>query len=140
MIDGVDGEKEVSARHDIIHEAAGKELTICFIVQAILAENLPGALHYSAVQLAVGENVIDDVSDIVDSGVVDDLDPSGLTIDFDLGDMCTARECAHDWHLGDGIEWMRSLRRASLQNLREGDRAIRPFHDITPIAIFDIVN
>src|ERR1700674_1818160 len=110
MVDGVDGEKEVGARHDVIHEAAGKQLTISFIVEAIFAEDLSGALHHSAVQLAVGENVIYDVSDIVDSRVVDNRDPSGLAIDFDLGDMRSAWECASDRRLGDGVERMRSLR------------------------------
>ena len=139
MIDGVNSAKEVGARHDVIHEAAGKELTICCTVEAVFAEDLSGALHHSAMQLAVGENVIDDVSDIVDCRVINNRDPTGLAIDFDLGDMRTTRECAHDRHLGDGIERMRSLRRASLQDFREGDRAIRPFHDITPVAIFDII-
>src|SRR5580704_5405143 len=78
------------ARHGIIHERAGQKLTIA-VVDGLFHQRLADALYDAAVELAFNDERIDDDAEVVDTGILGDLDDSGLRIDLDLGDMAAVR-------------------------------------------------
>src|SRR5262245_66661474 len=78
-------------RHAIVHQRPCHELTI-LVVDGALKQRLPDALRDAAVYLPFDDHRIDDGSEIVDRGPVDDFGLAGLAIDFDLANMTAGGE------------------------------------------------
>ena len=72
------------------------QLPVVGIVLAIFAEHLTRALRDAADDLAIGQNLIDDIADIVAGGVAHHVNLAGVGIDLDFDDMRAARECQRD--------------------------------------------
>ena len=58
----------------------------------MLEQRLADALHHAAMALALDQQRIDDRAEVVDHGVPHHLDPAGVGIDLDLGDMAAVGE------------------------------------------------
>ena len=88
--DGIEGQI-TGARHRIIHEACGHELTIggvdCPFVQC-----LPDALRNATMDLPLDNHWIDDGAEIVDGAPSIDARDAGLRINLDFADMNASRE------------------------------------------------
>lgn len=77
-----------------------------FVVATALA-NLPSVLNHSAMQLTFRQHVIYHRSDIVNSGIGDDLKIPVLGIYFYFCDVRTTREGARDGEASHSVERMR---------------------------------
>ena len=123
-VDRFDAGHQVGARHAIIHEARGDELTVGGIVMAGFAEHLTGALHDTANELTVGKLRIDHRADVIDRSVTQDFHRPGVGIDLHFRHMRAAREGARDVALGDGVKRMRLVLRVAVDDLAHGDAAV----------------
>src|SRR5262245_3700806 len=83
----------VGARHTIIHERSGQKLTGYFIIDARFTECLTDTLDESTMDLPLDDHWIDHRADVIDRNIVDERYRTCVRVDFDLGDMGTAREC-----------------------------------------------
>src|SRR4029077_3676111 len=72
-----------SARHRVVLEAAGDQLAIG-IEHDRFHQRLADALRDAAMDLAIAEQFVDDLADIVDGGVTRERDQAGLRIDLDF--------------------------------------------------------
>ena len=73
----VNAGKVVGARHAVVLEAAGHELTVA-IVDDRLHQRLADALRHAAMDLALAEQVVHHPADVVDRGIAHDRDRAGL--------------------------------------------------------------
>ena len=62
------------------------------VIDGVLQQRLADALHDAAMQLAVDQHRIDDGAEVVDRGVLHDLDVAGVGIDLDLADVAAVRD------------------------------------------------
>ena len=62
------------------------------VVDAVLEQRLPDALHDAAVDLSFDDHRIDHRADIVHRDVAQQLHHAGIRIDLDLGDVRAGRE------------------------------------------------
>src|SRR5262245_5693090 len=94
----------VRARHEVVHERRGKQLTIV-AVDHLLAENLPHALRHPAMDLPLHNCLVQQVPDIIDCSVGHDGDDPGFRIDLDFTDVTSVRKTHLRGHkLCDAIE------------------------------------
>ena len=82
-----EGRQILCKRHRIIHKRGGRRLPENRFVDAMLPECLTNSLCDPAVSLTLEDHWIDRPSDIVNSGVTNDVRRSGLGIDLDLADV-----------------------------------------------------
>ena len=75
--------------HCVIHERAGEQLPVFFIVAALFQQGLPDRLCRATVNLAFDDHRIDDPAEIVDRHIPFDRHMAGIDIDFDF-DQVTA--------------------------------------------------
>ena len=75
------------ARHGVVHERARQQLPAVRIVDRMLQQRLPDALHDAAMDLAFEQKRIDGAAEVVDDRVAFDGDDAGLRIDLDLDDV-----------------------------------------------------
>src|SRR5262245_29515322 len=83
--------KVASARHSIVHERTGNELTV-LIVDNLLAQYLPYALSNPAVDLPFDQHRIDDAPYIIHDTVTGDLPIAGLRVHLDFADVASVRK------------------------------------------------
>ena len=76
------------ARHDVIHERRGQQLTIV-AVDHLLAENLAHALRHPAMDLPLNDCLVQNISDVIDRSVGHDGDDPGFRIDLDFADVAS---------------------------------------------------
>ena len=69
MIQPAYARDQTGTRHGVIHEARGQHLSRSVVIDHVLAEYLPRALHDAAVQLTLDNVVIDDDSAVIDGAV-----------------------------------------------------------------------
>ena len=62
------------------------------VVDRLLEQRLRDALGEAAVHLALDDQRVDDLADVVDAGVVADLDLTGLGVDLDRAQVGAVRE------------------------------------------------
>src|SRR5436190_2180137 len=77
----------VGARHRVIVVRAGQQLTGFLVVDAAFEDGLANPLRQPAMHLAGDDHRVDDAAEIVRRREVDDLQPAGVGIDLDFGDM-----------------------------------------------------
>ncbi len=94
--------QRVGARQRVIHEAAGQHLAGARLVHRALEQRLADALRDAAMHLAVQDERVDRLPDVVDRGVAHDFDRAGLGIDFEFADRSTGRVGRHAAGEGGG--------------------------------------
>ena len=67
-----DRRQVIRARHAVIHKRACEKLTTDWVINAMLAQRLAGALHDAAMDLAFDDHRVKHDPDIVDCGVGDE--------------------------------------------------------------------
>src|SRR6516162_11536610 len=82
----------ICTRHAVIHKRAGEQLSAGRIIDAVLAERLARALHDATMDLTLDDHRVQHDADVVDGGVCDESQLTGVRIDLDLGDMTAAGE------------------------------------------------
>ena len=98
-------------------------------------QRLADALGDAAMDLAMDDQRIDGAADIVDRGVVHELDGAGLRIDLDLADMAAIGKA----RLGDGLVAFGRERAAQIvrqiaalgrraRDVEQADRTVGAFH------------
>src|SRR5262245_57697439 len=80
------------ARHPVIHERAGDELSGVGTVDHLFQQSFADALRDRAMKLPLESQRIDDNSDIVDRAKTQQFDPAGFQLDFDLADHAAVGE------------------------------------------------
>ena len=78
------------ARHRVVHERSGQELTV-FVVDGFFDHRLADALRQPAVNLSFDDQRIDQVSGIVDRDELQQRRLAGLAIDFEHRDVAAER-------------------------------------------------
>ena len=95
--------------------------------------------------LAVNNERIDGAADVVDRGVVDELDGAGLWVDFDLADLAAVRET----RLGDGLVAFSRERALQIgrqigalgggaRHVEQTDRMVGALHGEASVLEFDV--
>ena len=79
------------ARHEVVDERA-RHQGAGVVVHRLLEQRLRDALDEAAVHLALDDQRVDDLADVVDAGVVADLDLTGLGVDLDRAQVGAVRE------------------------------------------------
>src|SRR5690606_34949344 len=74
----------VGARRHIVHQTAGDRLAAFGLVDHLLAQGLPDALHRAAIELAAHDHRIHDAADVIDAAIADDLHFPGGRVDLDF--------------------------------------------------------
>src|SRR5262245_20259163 len=133
------------ARHEVVHERRGKQLTIV-AVDHLFAENLPHALRHPAMDLPLHDCLVQQVPDVIDCSVGHDGDDPGCRIDLDFADVTSVRK-AHLWghKLRDTIEparqvlWQCGYPHAGCK-LENRDHTVGSCNSKYAVAEIDIVN
>jgi hypothetical protein len=73
-------------RHGVVGKRPSQELAI-FVKDGALHQRLPDALDNAAMRLTGNQQRVHNHPEIIDHGVLDDLDNAGLGINLDLGDV-----------------------------------------------------
>src|SRR6266851_8194213 len=88
----LEGAEIVGARHAIILERPGDELTALGVVDQVLQQRLAEPLDDAAVDLPLAQKRVQHVADIVDRAVARERHLAGLAVDLDFADMRARRE------------------------------------------------
>ena len=80
----------IGARHGVIHEARGEELTIV-IIGAVLKERLADALGETPMDLPIDDHWVDDIAEVVRGRKAHDRDLARLRIDLHLTGIAAGR-------------------------------------------------
>ena len=126
------------ARHAVIHEAARQHLPVG-IVKADLVEHLPEALHQSAVNLRLGERVVDDVASVVDAHIGHQLGFPRRRVDLDFRHMRAGWKRPRRRHPEHGVERIVAVLGRFPREIEQRDREVGALDAVAAVGEFDVL-